>query len=433
MKTPLDILLPYQRDWFYDQARFKIGCWSRQTGKSFATAAEAAASCHLGKSLWVCLSAGERQALEWMRKAREWTEAFEIAIENYDEIRDHDQALLKAAEIQYANGARIIALPANPNTARGYSGNLILDEFAFHENPSEIWRAIYPSISNPLRGEYKVRIVSTPNGKSNKFYDLWTKNDKYSKHLIDIHTAVARGLPLDIEELKEGLDDPEGWQQEFECQFLDEASILLPYELIASCEHEQAFEGWPSELESDTDYHLGIDIGRKKDLTVGYLTAERGDVKWTAGIKIFEKTPFFLQLEFFDALLKRNRNIRRVAVDKQGIGAMLAEELARKNGGIIKDGDIVGGKVEQCAITSGFKQEIMEDMRSKFQDRTVRVPVSKRVREDLHSLQKVTTQGGSVRYLAPHNEDGHADIAFALALALFAGKTAGGFVGAFNI
>jgi hypothetical protein len=28
------------------------------------------------------------------------------------------------------------------------SANLLLDEFAFHENPDAIWRSIYPSISN---------------------------------------------------------------------------------------------------------------------------------------------------------------------------------------------------------------------------------------------------------------------------------------------
>src|SRR5207253_11332440 len=63
---------------------------------------------------------------------------------------------------------------AKHQTIRGYSANVILTEFAFHENPDAIWRAIYPSISNPLRGgPKKLRIISTPNGLSNKFADLW--------------------------------------------------------------------------------------------------------------------------------------------------------------------------------------------------------------------------------------------------------------------
>jgi len=57
-------------------------------------------------------------------------------------------------------------------------------------------------------------------------------------------------------------------------------------------------------------------------------------------------------------------------------------------------------------------------MRRTFEDKQVRVPVSRAIREDLHGLQKITTQSGLVRYLAPHNEDGHCDRATALALAL---------------
>ena len=74
------ILLPYQRRWVRDESRFKIGLWSRQTGKSFATAAEAVFDCQLKpKSLWVVLSAGERQAIEWMRKAKQWAEAVRMS------------------------------------------------------------------------------------------------------------------------------------------------------------------------------------------------------------------------------------------------------------------------------------------------------------------------------------------------------------------
>src|SRR5437868_7019970 len=42
--------------------------------------------------------------------------------------------------------------------------NLILTEFAFHENPAEIWRAIYPTISNSMQGGSKqLRILSVGN------------------------------------------------------------------------------------------------------------------------------------------------------------------------------------------------------------------------------------------------------------------------------
>ena len=154
------ILLPYQLAWVWDGSRFKIGLWSRQTGKSFATAAEAVLHCQLHPgTLWVVLSAGERQAIEWMRKARQWAEAVHLTLEAYDETRPGGNALMPRTEITFANRSRIIAIPANPDTARGYSANLVLDEFAIHEKPWDIWAAIYPSITNPLSGQKLLRIV----------------------------------------------------------------------------------------------------------------------------------------------------------------------------------------------------------------------------------------------------------------------------------
>src|SRR5579864_4028679 len=72
-KSPFELLLPYQRRWVKDRSRFKIGVWSRQTGKSFCTAAEAVSDCLADRgTTWICMSAGERQSLEWLDKAKLW-------------------------------------------------------------------------------------------------------------------------------------------------------------------------------------------------------------------------------------------------------------------------------------------------------------------------------------------------------------------------
>jgi phage FluMu gp28-like protein len=65
---------------------------------------------------------------------------------------------------------RIKVLAANPRTARGFSGDLILDEFAFHEDSNAIWDAAEPILSsNP---EFQCRIASTGNGRHNMFYRM---------------------------------------------------------------------------------------------------------------------------------------------------------------------------------------------------------------------------------------------------------------------
>ena len=53
-----------------------------------------------------------------------------------------------------------------------------------------------------------------------------------------------------------------------------------------------------------------------------------------------------------------------------------------------------------------------------FEKRGVRVPISRVIREDLHSLNRVSSPTGQLTYRAPHSADGHADRCTALALAL---------------
>ena len=403
--------MPYQQKWVGDTARFKIGLWSRQTGKSFATACEAVTDCAAqpkgNSDLWVVLSAGERQALEWMEKAKKWTEAVKATVDSYDEIRDSANALLSRAEIRFANGARIVAIPANPDTARGYSANLVLDEFAIHERPFDIWAAIYPSITNPLNGEKRLRIVSTPKGRGNKFADLWEHNEKYSKHKVTIEDAVRMGLPIDIEELKAGVDDPDIWAQEYMCEFIDNTSVLLPYEMIGKCESETIKDDGSSPI------YIGMDIGRQKDLSVIVTAVKLGDVLAVIDVTELRKMPFNDQLDVLLSKGSANR-VQHVCIDSTGIGAMLAEEAARKG----------GAKFEGVVFNVASKGDMYGAMRRKFEERSVRIPVSRDFREDLHAVQRVVSTGGNVTYSAPRNADGHSDRAAALALCIKAAGSA---------
>ena len=112
--------------------------------------------------------------------------------------------------------------------------NVLLDEFAFHPDSHKIWAALFPTIT---RG-YKLQVISTPQGKQNKFYELCTSNEKFSKHKLTIYDAVAQGLELrdengsriTPEDLRQALGDEDAWQQEYMVEFLDEATAFLTYE-----------------------------------------------------------------------------------------------------------------------------------------------------------------------------------------------------------
>lgn len=444
--SPRTLLLPYQERWVGDAAQFKIGVWARQTGKSFCTACESVVdSLADAGTKWVCLSAGERQALEWLEKAKEWSAAFKLAIEAETEDRDAAEALLKSAEIRFANGSRIIAIPANPGTARGYSANVILDEFAYHENPDAIWAAMFPSQTNPLAGTFaarmkalfagesfagitrqlRLRVVSTFNGRDNKFHSLWERREQngYSGHLVDVHAAVKDGLPLDIEKLKAGLDDPEIWAQEYECIPADVSAVLLPYELIARCESQDATTVCaPEYFASGRGYVVGIDFARKKDLSVAWTDELVGDVLQAREVLEMRGMSTPDQVEI---LRPRLRHARRVCLDYTGPGVGMGDYLVKEFGEWNPARDLFG-KIELCTFTNTLKVELFSKLKMNFEQGKSRVPISRVIREDLHSVQRVTTAGGNVTYRAPHTEDGHADRATAKALAVRAAGVAGG-------
>ena len=408
-------LMPYQQRWVRDGSRFKIGMWSRQTGKSFATAAEAVFDCIEKPNVrWVVLSAGERQALEWMEKAKFWVDAFKklrhLDEPVFSEALNAVDASLSKADVRFANGSRITAIPANPATARGYSCNLILDEFAIHENPFEIWAAIIPSINSPHGGEKRVRIVSTPKGRGNKFADLWEHNDAYSKHKETIEDAVREGLKVDIEQMRAAVDDDDIWAQEFMCEFIDNTSVLLPYEMIGKCESAD-IKSLTSGEDAASPLYIGMDVGRQKDLSVIITAAKCGDVLVVTGIDTLRKMPFADQLAILCDKARASR-VRGVCIDSTGIGAMLAEEAVRK----------VGSKVQPVQFTVQSKGEMYGLMRRRFEERSIRVPVDRDLREDLHAVQRLVSTGGNVTYSAPRNADGHSDRAAALALCCLAAK-----------
>ena len=382
----------------------------RQSGKSLSTACETVRDCQLRPGqLWVVLSAGERQALEWMLKAKMWIEAFQLIVDSYEETLHAADALKSKAEIKFSNGSRIIAIPANPDTARGYSANLVLDEFAIHERPWDIWAAIYPSITNPINGKKKLRIVSTPKGLGNKFADLWNKNENYSKHKLTIVEAVEQGLKIDLEELRAGLDDNDIWLQEYMCEFIDSSGVLLPYELIAKCEAPICA------ADTDAPRFIGMDIGRSHDLSVITELAKVGDRLILVRKEELHKKSFQEQLEVLSSILSA-KAVQKCCIDATGLGMMFAEEAKRRH----------GGRIEAVTFSHKTKGEMYSTMRKRFEEGTIRIPNNDRaLREDLHAIQKLVSVGGNISYSAPRSSDGHSDRGASLALAIKAAETKG--------
>lgn len=404
------ILHPYQCRYVDDGSRFKLGMFARQTGKTFTSTleiAEDAVACELAKrrTRWVILSRGERQAKEAMDEGvklhlRAMGTAFD-AMES--DFKLEDRTTVKMLEVITRHGSRITALPANPDTARGFSANVLLDEFAFHADSRKIWQALFPVISKP---GLRLRVISTPNGKGNKFYDLVTGENGWSKHIVDIYQAVADGLPRDIDELRSGCDDPDTWAQEYELQWLDEASAWLPWELINAAEHD--FAGRP-DLYAGGPAFVGVDIGRRRDLFVIWVLEQVGDVLWTREIIERRGATFAEQDALLDGVFARYR-VLRCGMDQTGMGEKPVEDAQRRHG---------TSRVEGVLFTSANKLHLATVGKQAFEDRRLRTPLGNQaLRTDLHKLQKVSSPTGAPRFVAESDASGHADRTWAGFLAV---------------
>lgn len=405
------ILLSYQQRWVADRSRFKVGMFARQTGKTFSSTLEIVLDCLEAeaagkKTRWVILSRGERQAREAMEEGvKLHLKAMQIAFESAA-LSYFEGVQTKALEVTLPGGSRITALPANPDTARGFSANVFLDEFAFHQDSRKIWMALFPVIS----AGWKIRVVSTPNGKGNKFYELITDksaDNPWSRHVVDIHQAIAEGLPRDADELRAGLNDDDTWRQEFELQWLDEASAWLPFGLIDSVEHADA--GIPENYQGGTTF-IGNDIAARNDLWCAWVWERWGDILWTREIVTLLRASFRQQDEVLDALVAKY-NPMRICMDQTGMGEKPVEDAQFRYG---------AQRVEGVLFTADAKLHLATIGKQEFEDRRVRIPLgSTELRADLHSLRRIKTPAGGIRFDVSGG-DGHADRAWAGFLGLYA-------------
>ncbi|SMF82988.1 Mu-like prophage FluMu protein gp28 [Tistlia consotensis] len=401
-------LYGYQRRWIADRSRFKIGMWSRQVGKTFSTTLEMADDMAGGvvearPAKWLMLSRGERQSKENLRQLIAHIKGYDVAFRELEADVSFGDEVYKSYEVRIADDIWCLALPASPDTARGYSANVYLDEFAIHKDSREIWGALFPVTS----AGFKLRITSTAKGKANKFHELMTSADgRWSRHTVTIHDAVRDGLPRDVDEMREGLADEDLWAQEYECQWLDEASAWLPYDLITAVEDEKA--GRP-ELYQGGPCYLGNDIAARNDLWVTWVLEEVGDVLWTREVRILKRAKFAEHDAVMDELFGRYR-VARLSMDQTGMGEKPVEDAKRRYG---------ESRVEGVLFTPGNKLVLATAGKQAFEDRRIRIPAGDiRLRADLHKLKKILGPTGTPRFVADSDAGGHADRAWSCFLAV---------------
>lgn len=236
MIDPLIKFLPFQQAAFQRKDRFLFLLWARQRGKSYYLAALAMLRMIRlrGHSVFVInasiLMGGEnilKEALIWQEVLDKYREivtqqgqllqitGFQAGqMPDIDAIQDLFQSAKLEAKIWHSNTlySRTRVVSPNPLTARGYTGDCLLDEAGFFQDFRGTYDAVEPIIARNPR--FILRMVTTPPmDDSHPTFGLlkppsgmefaanaegnWYKTEQgIPVHRVDIFDSVEAGLPL---------------------------------------------------------------------------------------------------------------------------------------------------------------------------------------------------------------------------------------------
>jgi phage FluMu gp28-like protein len=355
---------------------------------------------------------------------------------------------------------RIKVLAANPRTARGFSGDLILDEFAFHEDSHAIWEAAEPILAS--HPDYCCRIASTGNGCHNLFFrlssgagpdngEIFISDAGFPVSRLSRTAAASLGVPIYDPHTRQPITpdaaraqalDKRAYDQNYECKFNHENMCLLTHELIQQAMREGlpiAAQTWSPALrerlqQATGELFLGQDVGRHHDLSV-QVVLERQDhqlrvvaILRMAGLRLPDQQT---QLATVCMLPK----FRRACLDMTGLGLGLVEYAQKEPWGRTRIVGINFASTEPVndfiraegrpAETARVTENMATALLKMFEDKTLtfEVALDREAMEDLRKPERITTPGGRTSIAAIRDGAGHADLFWALALAVRAAES----------
>ena len=198
----------YQTRLLADRSLQRLVLKARQTGISTLIAIEADhASLYIPNNLTLVVSRNQDSAQEVLDYCHRIFEGLEAP---------PCYAKRNESEIALQNGSRIVSLAATRDAGRGFAASRVyLDEFAFAAYAEEIYRSIRPTLAH---GGH-LTVISTPNGRQGKFYELWeTGGSEWTRHRVHWRDCPAYGEAWYQRERPNY--SARDWASEFECDFV---------------------------------------------------------------------------------------------------------------------------------------------------------------------------------------------------------------------
>lgn len=455
MAKPLIEFRQYQLPIFLDrETGILILFWSRQIGKSFTLASWAVDRLvtRPGRLVTV-LSNSKDNGAEFALKCVEICQLMKVAKEDVgfeatDDTVDFEEMKYEIKIRVKGKVGRIKILAASPRTARGFSGDLIIDEFAFHEDGAAIWDAAEPILSsNP---DFLCRIASTGNGTNNMFYRMVTEG-KYKVNIVRRSDAWKMGVkiydaktrkPITPEEAREQSMDKASYDQNYECKFTSETGSLLTNALINRAKEESdgvILDGGVSEealrrldeaKERGNKVVCGYDVAATHDFTVISAFEEMGETLHGLFIVRIKGERLPVQKAETRKMLDHEA-VERMAIDNSGIGLGLVQDLEDEYpdkviGVNFASSDVLEEYVDERGRTRQRKARVTEimatDLVEAHEDGRINYPVDGISREDLRKPKKIR-MGSRISIAAETSKTGHGDHFWSIALALRAQKS----------
>jgi hypothetical protein len=164
------------------------------------------------------------------RSLRQSTELFRTVADFHRRLGGRFLEGQSRHELRFTHGSRIVSLPCQPDTVRGFSKvhMLVIDEAA--RVPDDLYRSVRPMLA-VSRG--RLICLSTPHGKRGFFYDAWAKGGEDWKRIEVLASQIPRITPEFLAEERRSLGSDTYYRQEYECAF--EALEGLVYPDLPKC------------------------------------------------------------------------------------------------------------------------------------------------------------------------------------------------------
>ncbi len=195
---------------------------SRQSGKSTVTSCIA-----LHQALFIPNSL----TLLFAPSLRQSSELFLKVLQSYRDLGRPVEAVREMSlSLELVNGSRIVTLPGDESTVRGYSAVslVIVDEAA------RVSDGLVPAVAPMLavsRG--RLLLLSTPFGRRGTFFDAWEGQVASWERIRAVASECPR-IPAEFLEEQRRLLGPRYYAQEYESEFIDAEGQLFSTESIQS-------------------------------------------------------------------------------------------------------------------------------------------------------------------------------------------------------